>query len=347
MKKNKTSRRIFIKNLASLSAGASIMTNKLWGIPKYIPNRSLFEKTINGVNMGLITYSFRALKDQSAEATLQYILDCGVNSIELMGKTAESFVGLPESSIDQLSFDRLLRKERKNILSKGEEKELVEFKKQQKSYDKEVKDWKKKRSIDRFNDLRKMYNNAGVDIYAFKPNYLLRKGNNDADINYAMQAGKTLGASHVTLELPEDSNHSLRLGRLAEKNGIKVAYHGHEQQHANWWDIALKQSPNNAMNLDLGHYIAAGNTDAFDLIEKQHPNILSMHVKDRQNPKNGKKNMPFGKGDTPIKETLRMMRDNSYKFTATIEYEYQTPKDSSIIAEIKKSVEYCKNALES
>ena len=347
MKKNKSSRRKFIKNLAWLSTGVSITTNKLWGIPNYLPNRSLIKKTINGVQLGLITYSFRALKDQSAEATLQYILDCGINSIELMGKTAESFVGLPETSFDRGILNRLLRKERKNILSKIEEKELVELKKQQKSYDKEVNDWKKKRSIDRFNDLRKMYNSAGVDIYAFKPNYLLRKGNSDADINYAMQAGKILGASHVTLELPEDINHSLRLGRLAEKNRIKVAYHGHEQQHAHWWDIALKQSSHNAMNLDLGHYIAAGNTDAIELIKNQHPNILSMHVKDRQNPKNGKKNMPFGQGDTPIKEVLKMMRDNSYKFSATVEYEYQTPKESSIIAEIKKSIEYCKNVLES
>tara|TARA_Y100000389_G_C17468208_1_gene527691 strand:+ start:3990 stop:5048 length:1059 start_codon:yes stop_codon:yes gene_type:complete len=347
MKKNKSSRRKFIKNLAWLSTGVSITTNKLWGIPNYLPNRSLIKKTINGVQLGLITYSFRALKDQSAEATLQYILDCGINSIELMGKTAESFVGLPETSFDRGILNRLLRKERKNILSKVEEKELVELKKQQKSYDKEVNDWKKKRSIDRFNDLRKMYNSAGVDIYAFKPNYLLRKGNSDADINYAMQAGKILGASHVTLELPEDINHSLRLGRLAEKNRIKVAYHGHEQQHAHWWDIALKQSSHNAMNLDLGHYIAAGNTDAIELIKNQHPNILSMHVKDRQNPKNGKKNMPFGQGDTPIKEVLKMMRDNSYKFSATVEYEYQTPKESSIIAEIKKSIEYCKNVLES
>ena len=169
MKKFRTSRRKFIKNLASLSAGVSIATNKLWGIPNYLPNRSIIKKTINGVQLGLITYSFRALKDQSAEATLQYILDCGINSIELMGKTAESFVGLPETSFDQLSFNRLLKKEQKNILSKDEEKEIVELKKQQKSYNKELKGWKEKRSIDRFNDLRKMYNSAGVDIYAFKP----------------------------------------------------------------------------------------------------------------------------------------------------------------------------------
>jgi sugar phosphate isomerase/epimerase len=192
-----------------------------------------------------------------------------------------------------------------------------------------------------------MYNSAGVQIYAFKPDYLLRKGNSDADINYAMQVGKMLGASHVTLELPEDPLHSLKLGQLAEKNGMHVAYHGHEQQHANWWDTALEQSSHNAMNLDLGHYIAAGNKDALELIQKQHQHISSMHVKDRQNPENGKRNLPFGDGDTPIVEVLQMMRDQKYNFAATIEYEYRTPENSTVIDEIKKCVAYCKNALDS
>ena len=66
-----------------------------------------------------------------------------------------------------------------------------------------------------------MYNAAEFEIYAFKPDYLLRKGNTDADINYAMQAGKLLGASHVTLELPEDPAHTLKLGQLAKKMGLK------------------------------------------------------------------------------------------------------------------------------
>jgi sugar phosphate isomerase/epimerase len=72
-----------------------------------------------------------------------------------------------------------------------------------------------------------------------------------------------------------------------------------------------------------------------------------MHVKDRQNPENGKKNLPFGQGDTPIKEVLKLMRDQSYTFAATVEYEYKTPEGSTVIKEIKKSIEYCKNALES
>ena len=147
MKINETSRRNFIKNLASLSAGVSLGTTNLWGIPKYLPNRSLLKKTINGVQLGLITYSFRALKDQSAEATLQYILDCGVNFIELMGETAESFIGRPKNKINKRTYHSLSRKKRNNSLSKDEEKELGELKKQQNSYDKEVLTWKKKRSI--------------------------------------------------------------------------------------------------------------------------------------------------------------------------------------------------------
>ena len=75
-----------------------------------------------------------------------------------------------------------------------------------------------------------MFNDAGVEIYAFKPDNLLGSKNSDADINYAMKAGKVLGASHVTLELPgppygpKNPEHTLRLGKLAEKNGIAAYF---------------------------------------------------------------------------------------------------------------------------
>src|SRR5579872_3191611 len=40
---------------------------------------------IGGVQIGTITYSYRSMPDQSAEATLKYILDSGISAIELMG----------------------------------------------------------------------------------------------------------------------------------------------------------------------------------------------------------------------------------------------------------------------
>ena len=201
------SRRSFIASL-------SITAPAVFASPSYIPNLFNSKSTINGVQLGVISYSFRELADQSAEAILQYIKECGVNGVELMGETAESFLGSPENKIDNKVFKVLSRKKK---ITEEERKHLADLILQKESYDKDYEQWRKKVSIADYARLRKMYNDAGVSIYAFKPNYLLSKGNSDANINYAMQAGKFLGASHVTIELPRKPEHSLKLGQLAEK----------------------------------------------------------------------------------------------------------------------------------
>ena len=119
MKSTKTflSRRSFIGKTATLTAGIPLVGTKLWGAPAYIPSLLSPNSKINGVQLGLITYSFRAMKEQSAEATLQYILDCGVNGVELMGRTAESFIGRPENTVDLRKYYALKRKERNNKLT--------------------------------------------------------------------------------------------------------------------------------------------------------------------------------------------------------------------------------------
>src|SRR6187455_1879892 len=52
---------------------------------------------VNGVQIGTITYSYRAMPDQSAEATLKYILESGISAVEIMGGPVESFAGAPTS----------------------------------------------------------------------------------------------------------------------------------------------------------------------------------------------------------------------------------------------------------
>jgi len=341
------SRRNFIASTATVAAGLSLGGSKVWGAPAYIPHLLEPNSKINGVQLGTITYSFRSLKDQSAEATLQYVLDCGISAVELMGDPAETFAGKPENPVDRRKYYGLMRAERDGKLTADQEKEFNELKAQGEDYEKQLERWDKQASLSKMETLRKMYNAAGVSIYAYKPDRFLRKGNSDENINFAMQAGKILGASHVTIELPREADYTLKLGKMAEQNGILVAYHGHEQQHPEWWDVALEQSPNNAMNMDLGHFVAAGNLEPLQTIQQKHQWIKSMHVKDRRNPANGKSNLPFGQGDTPIIEALQLMRNQKYTFPATIEYEYETPEGSDVISEIKKCVAYCKNALES
>jgi hypothetical protein len=66
-------------------------------------------------------------------------------------------------------------------------------------------------------------------------------------------------------------------------------------------------------------------------------------VKDRK-ADNGP-NVPFGQGDTPIKEVLQLIRDNKWPIQATIEFEYPIPQGSDRMTELKACVEFCRAAL--
>ncbi len=327
-----------------IATGASLVGPSLFGAPAILKNYGKPNSKINGVQIGVITYSFRSMEDQSAEATLQYVIDCGVNAIELMGDPAETFAGRPESPLDRGALWGLMRAKREGTITEAEEKKLAEMRKIMEIYSKEVAEWRSKVSMDKFVKLRKMYNDAGVSIYAFKPN-AFGKNNTDAEIDWGMKAAKTLGASHITLEHPSDDVHTLKLGNMGAKHGIYVGYHGHEQQTPTFWDTALEQSKYNALNLDLGHYVAAGNDKPLDIITAKHDHIKSMHLKDRQTPENNKGNLSWGKGDTPIGEALQLMRDKQYTFPGTIELEYEVPEGSNAIEEVKKCLEYCETAL--
>jgi len=70
-----------------------------------------------------------------------------------------------------------------------------------------------------------------------------------------------------------------------------------------------------------------------------------MHMKDRKYETHGGDNLPWGQGDTPIKEALQLMKKERYTFPATIELEYKTPAGSNVMAEMRKCVQYCKDAL--
>ena len=345
IQKNNLSRRKFIVKSATAAAGTALISPSLFGAPAILKQYKKPNSMINGVQIGVITYSFRSMEDQSAEATLKYILDSGINAIELIGDPAEIFAGRPDNPIDMAKMWPLREKSRDGIITEDEEKELVEMTAQLEAYKKQVSEWRTTADMDKFAQFRKMYNDAGVSIYAFKPRDTFGKDNSDADIEWGMKVGKVLGASHVTVEHPSDDAHTMRLGSLAKKNGIYVGYHGHEQQTPTLWDTALEQSEYNSLNLDLGHYVAAGNSKPLEIIIAKHDRIKSMHLKDRQTPANEKGNLSWGQGDTPIAQALQLMRNNKYNYPATVELEYNVPEGSNAVEEVKKCLQFCEQAL--
>jgi sugar phosphate isomerase/epimerase len=207
----------------------------------------------------------------------------------------------------------------------------------------ELKKWRLSASMDKYKELRKMYNDAGVRIYAFKlePNPNM----SDEEYEYIFHVADTLGANHVTLELSNNAEFTKRIGDFAAKKHMLVAYHAHTQATMTAWDAVLDQSKGNAINLDCGHYVAGTSESPIPLIRKRHDRIASMHLKDRKKGSNGGDNLAWGQGETPIRDILRLMRTEKYPFPASIELEYQIPEGSDAVAEVSKCVQFCKAAL--
>jgi len=309
MKDHNVSRRRFIGAGMLAAAGLALTSKSSFASGVFKPAK--VDSKINGVQIGVITYSFRSMPSD-IDHLLQYCIQCNINAIELMGDSAEAYAGAPK--YERGSTD----------------------------YAKKIADWRESTIMDPFIAIRKMFNDQNINIYAWKPN-ALNKRNSDAEITYAFNAGKALGCSHVTVELPEDDAQTQRLGELAEKSGIMVGYHAHTQATPTLWDMALSQSKHNGINLDIGHYVAGTSSSPIDFIQKNHKRILSMHLKDRKF-HNGP-NMPWGQGDTPIKDVLALMKKEGYKFPATIEQEYDIPAGSDAVKEVMKCREFAKEAL--
>ena len=328
-----------------LRQSATLATLPLLSLPALHTGYGRPDSRIRGVQIGTITYSYRSMPDQSAEAILGYVVDSGISAVELMGDPAETFAGAPEASFERGRMYQLRRRSsNEERLTEEEQAELAALTQQAEEYNRTLAEWRATAGMEKFTELRKFYADAGVSIYAFKPN-TFGKSNSEAEMDYGMRAARALGASHVTLEHPGDDAHTARLARIAGRNGVRVAYHGHTQQTPTFWDTALAQSPHNAINLDIGHYIAAGNTDALQLVKAHHKDIASMHLKDRRTPAGDQENMPWGEGDTPVAEVLQLMARKNYAFPATIELEYAIPEGSDAVREVARCLEYCRQSL--
>ena len=155
------------------------------------------------------------------------------------------------------------------------------------------------------------------------------------------QLAKNLGARAISTEIAEEGPQ--RLGRFADKHEMMVGYHGHEATGPEDWEKVFSFAARNGANLDLGHFVAGNHGSPVPFLAQHHDRITHIHVKDRKKDKGP--NVPFGQGDTPIVEALRLIRDKKWNIQATIEFEYPIPADSDRMTELKKCVDYCRKAL--
>ena len=204
--------------------------------------------------------------------------------------------------------------------------------------------WRTSLAIDKVKPVKQLFDAAGVTIYAYR--LTLRADMPDAEYDYTFNAARALGATQITMELPADKAVSQRIGDFAVKHKVNVGYHLHTTATITAWDEAMAQSPRNGLQLDIGHYVAGTGISPVPLVEKHHARIFSMHLKDRKRAGHDQaENMPWGQGDTPIKDVLQVLKKNKWAIPVGIEFEYPVPPGSTWDAEIAKCVQYGKEAL--
>ena len=241
----------------------------------------------------------------SAEDTLKALVADGLSEVELKEGPIQAFTGL--SGVGPKT-PVLAESERAAILAKCAE-------------------------------LRAMYNDAGVNIHVHKIPF----GTTDEAIELNFQIARALGCMGITLERSDAM--ARRLAPFADRHKIYVGFHNHTENYPalDSDDPILAYSPFIGFNIDIGHYFAGSKGKSpIPLIEKYHDRIVSLHLKDRT--ADGK-NLPWGTGQTPIKEVLQLMRKEKWTFPADIELEYKVPPGSTAVLEVAKCVRYCKDAL--
>jgi len=287
-----------------------------------------------GVKIGLnVPYSFGTGNNISAEDLLARVLEVGFGALELRAQPVEHFLGSPtvRAAADAAKAPNAAPAARPAAPT-AEQKAAI-------------RSWRLSAPSSKVKDFRQMYEKAGVAIDILKVDDLYAMS--DEEVDFFFQMARDLGARAVSAELPETRGDTKRIGAFADKHKIFMAYHHHAQPAAAIYEAAFAEARYNGANVDIGHWTATQNESPLPFITKHHDRIPHIHVKDRRLGTKGGENTPFGQGDTAIRPILQAIRDNKWNIRPIIEFEYKVPEGSTRVAEIKKCLDYCREALTS
>ena len=201
-----------------------------------------------------------------------------------------------------------------------------------------------------FKATRKKFDDAGIRVSAYCVNFPLNATDEHLDRGY--NGALLLGTNVMTASVKKAIVP--RLDEWGRKYKVKMGLHNHwfgdpwfkgdrtlEFETPEDFKNALKASSEYiSVNLDIGHYSAAG-FDSVAFIREHHPRIVSLHVKDRDRDE-AHTYRRFGQGATPIAETMKLLKQIKFRYAVNIEYEMEAENP---IDGVRHSFEYLKNAL--
>jgi len=333
----------------------------------------------SGVQIGTITYSFRNL-DPGIEGVLKACVEANCSSIELMSNGIEDWCGAPKApargGMGPGGPPRGARAEappqgagappagappagtppagappagaRGEMPQRGGRAPMTpEQQAAMEKYNAEIKAWRLAPPMDKFAQLKKMFNDAGVNIHIVKWSPARWS---DEEIDYAFKTAKALGAGAVSDELSLDA--AKKLGPFAEKHGMVVAFHNHMQFATPGFENdvlkpALAVSKAVKMNFDIGHFFGSTGRHPNEIINQYKDRIFSLHLKDKTGPKTQppNANQVWGQGETPLVDVLLKVRDEKLPYPCDIELEYPIAAWSTSVKEVRTCVSFARQLL--
>ena len=311
--KRNLSRRKFLGSTATVAAFSMMPVNlfsKNTLVAKNLAGTTP-DSSFGGVKIGAITYSWRSMPG-GVDNIIKYCNETGISSIELMSNDVEEFLGAPKKEIEK--------------------------------YNQEMKKWRLALPVSKMDDVRKMFDNAGIKIHIVK--FSPAKWS-DEEIDYAFKAAKALGAKGVSDEL--EMGAVKRLAPFAEKNGMYAIFHTHMQFATPGfsYDPFMAISPAVMFNFDSGHFFGSTGLHPNTIIEKYHDRIISIHIKDKTGPKTdpANTNQVWGQGEMPLEEVLLLIKQKGWPIFCDIELEYDVKPWSNAVKEVKTCVHYARQIL--
>jgi sugar phosphate isomerase/epimerase len=297
-----------------------MFTRRDFGRMAFLPVSAMLAKKIdsivNGVQFGLQSYIFSDIglpHDGMLDLVIKSMVECGLGECDLYAPLVE-----PAHLWER-------------IRAGGAEAQARE----------ELAKWRKTVPLGHFRSIRNKFDGAGIAIHGLSG----FPGATDEELSRTFEIAEVLGARIVTLGVPFPA--ARRVAPLAEKRDFIVGIQGEPDLSITnpdvistpaQYDKALSLSTSYRISFDIGDGTGGG-YDSLAFVKDRLDHIAVIYLKDRR--KDGL-SVPWGEGDTPLKEILRLVKNSKYPIRCYIDCDYRTTDRP---ADMKRSFGYAKAAL--
>ncbi len=192
-----------------------------------------------------------------------------------------------------------------------------------------------------FREIRKKFDDAGIAIHGLSG----FPGSTEEELARTFEIAEVLGARLITLGVTMPA--ARRIVPLVEKHTFVVGIQGNPDMNPRNPDViarpeqyeeAVALSKSYSMSFDIGD-ATGGGYDSLKFVADHHDRIALLYLKDRRR---DRLSVPWGEGDTPVAQILRLIRDNKYPIRCYLDCDYKTTDRP---ADVRRSFEYAKKAL--